>query len=130
MTDKERAWVQERLSEKDTLEVLALKLFRKELAKKLSKKGYAVTKEDFIVNKSPDCTVKGVCLDVWDAPLYTPVISDFCTWRNGEESVLKVYGKSKNENVLHDGKTWVKSVKDILKECGKYTEPAEEREEL
>ena len=45
MTDKERAWVQERLSEKDTPEVLALKLFRKELVKKLNKKGTLLTRK-------------------------------------------------------------------------------------
>ena len=129
MTDKERDWVQKRhLSEKDTLGVLALKLFRKELVKKLNKKGYALDKKELVIDK----VKKGVYLDIGEPnpPLYVPVISDFDAWGNGKESVLKVYGKSKNKNAQRDGKTWVKSVKDILKEYDRYAEPAEEREEM
>ena len=73
--------------------------------------------------------MKGVLLDIWEAPLYIPINSDFCAWKNGKESVLKVYGKSRNESAQHDGKTWLKRVKNILKECNRYTEPEEEKEE-
>ncbi|MCR5452799.1 MAG: hypothetical protein K6F00_09250 [Lachnospiraceae bacterium] len=127
MTDKERAYVEAHENDESSLKELSLKLFRKELVKKLNRKGYAVSKKEI----AADGEREGVYLNAGEPPFYfyVPTSSDFEAWKNGEKSALKVYGKSKNKNAQHEGKTFVKCVKDVLKEEGRYVEPAEERGE-
>ena len=131
-TEKERAYVKAHEDGESTLKELSLNLFRKELVKKLQKKGYDVKKSDFGVETSflGDEYIYFKGENPAETVMFIPDESDYETWKNSDKNALEIYGKSEKKNtVLFGGKEWIKRVKSILINYDRYNEPAEEREE-
>ena len=133
MTDKEKAYIKAHEDSEDSLEVLALKLFRKELVKNLQKKGYDRKKSDFGVEVSVlgDEYIYFKGENPAETVMFIPDESDYETWKNSDKNALEVYGKSEKKNtILFGGEEWMKRVKSILINYDRHNEPVEEREEM